>query len=108
VSCDGSDTFGTIWNRALHNASVTFKQHAFGFSQEQATKTISLADALGHDPNTTKPAEIADLLQKVHDYCVIILDEFDKVSDPFAKGAFADLIKICSDNAGEVLNLLEI
>lgn len=102
ISCDGSDTFATIWNRVLNSASITFKQQALGFNQEQAVRTISLADALGHDPNTTKPAEIADLLRRLQGYCVIILDEFDKVADGAAKTAFADLIKILSDNAPEV------
>jgi hypothetical protein len=32
ISCDGSDTFATIWNRVLHTASISFKQHALGFS----------------------------------------------------------------------------
>lgn len=102
ISCDGMDTFATVWNRVLYTASVTFKQQALGFTQDQAVKTITLGDALGHDPSTTKPAEIADLLRRLNGYCVIILDEFDKIADASAKSAFADLIKILSDNAPEV------
>jgi energy-coupling factor transporter ATP-binding protein EcfA2 len=41
VSCDGSDTFATIWNRVLHTASVTFKQRALGFSAEDSTRSVS-------------------------------------------------------------------
>lgn len=106
VSCDGNDTFPTIWNRILYTASISFKQQAFGFSQDDATKTISLGDALGHDPSTTKPAEIADLLRRVQGYCVVILDEFDKVTDQQTKAAFADLIKILSDTAQDVTLIL--
>jgi Cdc6-like AAA superfamily ATPase len=82
ISCDGSDTFATIWNRVLHTASLTFKQQALGFSAENSIKTISLGEALGHDPNITKPAEVADLFRPVNKHCVIILDEFDKLSVP--------------------------
>jgi Cdc6-like AAA superfamily ATPase len=99
VSCDSSDTFSSIWNRVFYTASVSFKQQALGFTAVEATKTVTLADALGHDPTTTKPAEIADLLRRIGNYCVVILDEFDKVTDPQAKAAFADLIKIASDTA---------
>lgn len=97
VSCDGGDTFATVWNRVLATASITFKQHAFGFQDTEAQKTIALGTLLGHDPSTTKPAEIAGLLAKVNQYCAVVLDEFDKISDTNAKAQFADLIKIVSD-----------
>lgn len=98
VSCDGSDTFATIWNRVLTTASISFKQQALGFQKQEAVKSVTLATLLGHDPKTTKPAEIAALLGSVDQYCAIILDEFDKVGDRQAKSSFADLVKILSDN----------
>jgi energy-coupling factor transporter ATP-binding protein EcfA2 len=106
VSCDGSDTFATIWNRIIYTASVPFKQRAFGFSGVDDFQKKTLADVLGHDPSTTKPAEIADLLTRVEKHCVVILDEFDKISDTQTKSAFADLIKIVSDNAPKVTIVL--
>lgn len=106
VSCDGGDTFATIWNRILHTASVTFKQHALGFSAEDSNRTVTLGDALGHDPTSTKPAEMADLLRRVNQPTVIILDEFDKITDQSTKAAFADLIKILSDTAPLVTVIL--
>ncbi len=106
ISCDGSDTFATIWNRVLYNATMSFKQQAFGFSQPESTKSVTLAEALGHDPATAKAAEIADLLRKITQLCVIILDEFDKVTDQVAKATFADLIKILSDTAPNVTLIL--
>lgn len=99
VSCDGSDTFATVWNRVLLTASVNFRQKALGFTGDDSTKTMSLAEALGHDPTTTKPAEIADLLRRMNSPAVVILDEFDKLAATGAKAAFADLIKIVSDTA---------
>lgn len=99
VSCDGSDTFATVWNRVLLTASVTFRQKALGFTSEDSSKTLSLSDALGHDPSTTKPAEIADLLRRMNAPAVVILDEFDKLASTDAKAPFADLIKIVSDTA---------
>jgi hypothetical protein len=106
VSCDGSDTFATVWNRVLHSASVKFKQHALGFSADDASRVVSLADALNHDASTTKPAEIADLLRRMNAPAVVIFDEFDKLAAPDVKSAFADLIKIVSDTAGLVTIIL--
>ena len=99
ISCDGSDTFATVWNRVLRTASVQFKKNAFGFSDNDSTKVTSLADAIGHDAATTKPAEIAELLSRMTTQSVVILDEFDKLRDKAVKAAFADLIKIASDTA---------
>lgn len=99
VSCDGSDTFATVWNRVLVTASVNFKQKALGFTGTESERTVTLSQALGHDPNATKPAEIADLLRRMNSQAVVILDEFDKLTSPDIKSAFADLIKIVSDTA---------
>ncbi len=99
VSCDGADTFATVWNRVLVTASVRFKQRALGFSGEDTDRNMTLGQALGHDPNSTKPAEIADLLRRMNAPVAIILDEFDKLTDPKIKSQFADLIKIVSDTA---------
>lgn len=99
VSCDGTDTFATVWNRVLLSASVNFRQKALGFTGDDSMKTMSLAEALGHDPNTTKPAEIADLMRRMNSPAVVILDEFDKLAGSAVKAAFADLIKIVSDTA---------
>ncbi|MCD0420833.1 ATP-binding protein [Rubrivivax sp. JA1024] len=99
ISCDGADTFATVWNRVLVSASVRFKQKALGFSGEDTDRSMTLGQALGHDPNSTKPAEVADLLRRMNAPAVIILDEFDKLTDPQIKSQFADLIKIVSDTA---------
>ena len=106
VSCDGSDNFATIWNRIFQTASVSFKKQALGFTSQDSSKSISLGDALGHNPTTAKPAEIADLLKGVNKPTVVILDEFDKITDSKAKALFADLIKILSDSAPNVTIIL--
>lgn len=99
VSCDGSDTFATVWNRVLMSASVRFKQRALGFQGGESETSMTLGQALGHDPNLAKPAEIADLLRRMNAPAVVIFDEFDKLTVPQTKAAFADLIKIVSDTA---------
>jgi hypothetical protein len=102
VSCDGTDDFVTVWNRVFMTASITFKQKAFGFSTEETVTSIPLANALGHDPANVTPAEVAGVLKRITGYCVVILDEFDKITQQLTKAAFADLVKILSDNTANV------
>lgn len=99
VSCDGADTFATVWNRVMVTASVRFKQKALGFTGEDSERSLTLSQVLGHDPTSTKPAEIADLLKRMNAPAAVILDEFDKLTTPEIKAQFADLIKIVSDTA---------
>jgi hypothetical protein len=107
ISCDGGDSFATIWNRVFSNASVNFKQQAMGFNREDAIRSINLGELLGHDPQTVKPAEVGELLTNLRSgYSVLILDEFDKITDRKTKSAFADLIKILSDKVSHVTLLI--
>lgn len=100
ISCDGSDTFTSIWNRILQNASLEFKTKALGFTRDAASRTVTLAELMGS--RTPTAAEVAELLAKISDLTVLILDEFDKVSDDATKRAMADLVKIVSDTAPRV------
>lgn len=102
ISCDGGDSFATIWNRIFSTASMQFKQQALGFAREDATKTLTLGTLLGHDPNNAKPAEIGVLLSKIKRQVVFIFDEFDKIFLKQTKSAFADLIKISSDSSQQI------
>jgi Cdc6-like AAA superfamily ATPase len=98
VSCDSSDTFKLIWNRVLKSFPVSYKENALGFAREQAEKTCTLSDFLGKD-NGVSPSDIASIFERIKDYrSIIILDEFDRVSDEPTKRAMADLIKNISDN----------
>ena len=101
VSCDGSDTFKSIWNRVLQKSSISFKEKAFGFSREESEQKTGLASYLGKD-NGVSPSDVATVLERVQTRAVFILDEFDRVTDEFAKTHMADLIKNASDNLPQV------
>ncbi len=100
VSCDGSDSFSTIWNRLLQNVSIRFKTKALGFTAEEATKSITLSELFG--TKEPKSSEIAVFLSKINTMSLFILDEFDKISDASVKTAMAELIKAVSDSAPKV------
>lgn len=105
VTCDGSDTFKSLWNRILQSATVSFKEQAFGFNREAAEQHTSLAAYLGRD-NGVSPSDVAGVLAVVQQRAVFVLDEFDRVEDEQTKRYMADLIKVVSDNIPTVTIVL--
>lgn len=105
VSCDSSDSFETIWDRILRKTSISFRKRAFGFSDQESVERSSLRAFISDDQKVT-PSAITDVLGMIQSSTVLILDEFDRVSDPAAKTAMADLIKNLSDNIHSVTIVL--
>jgi Cdc6-like AAA superfamily ATPase len=98
ITCDGSDTFSTIWNRVLQKAPVSFKEQAFGFSREDAERHTNLASFLNRENGVT-PSDVAGVMELVKSTrAVFVLDEFDRVIDEQTKRYMSDLIKNVSDN----------
>jgi energy-coupling factor transporter ATP-binding protein EcfA2 len=102
ISCDGADSFTTIWNRVFTSSSVRYTAQAPGFANNLNEKIQSLGSYVGHQPGETKPAEVAASLSRMQQYCVVIFDEFDKVQNPDVHTGFADLIKILSDSSPQI------
>ena len=102
VSCDGSDTFRSIWTRLLRDASYEFKMQAFGFNRHEVVSKVSLADFLGVEVEDVTPAEVCRVLSMVRGLAIFILDEFDKVTEPKTRSQMADLIKAVSDSIHHV------
>lgn len=97
ITCDGSDSFKSIWNRVLQKATITFKEKAFGFSRQEAEAKTNLAAFLGVE-NGSKAADVANLLSALQSSAIFVIDEFDRLVDETVKSAMADLIKNLSDN----------
>lgn len=102
VTCDGSDTFKSIWNRVFQKVTVDFKERSFGFSRQESERRVNLASFLGRpesEPlNGVTPADVADVLSLLKVRAIFVIDEFDRVSEAVAKVGLADLIKNLSDN----------
>jgi energy-coupling factor transporter ATP-binding protein EcfA2 len=105
ITCDGSDTFKSIWNRVLQKATVTFKVKAFGFSREEADEKTSLAAFLGKD-NGLHAGDVAGILSLLTSHAIFIIDEFDRVPEDSVKTGMADLIKNLSDNIPQATLIL--
>jgi hypothetical protein len=109
ATCDGSDSFKSIWNRVFQKITIEFKEHSFGFSRQESEKKINLASFLGRENegiNGVGPADIAGVLALLKQRAIFVIDEFDRITEESAKVALADLIKNLSDNNQNVTLVL--
>jgi Cdc6-like AAA superfamily ATPase len=86
VNCSESMTFADLWRSIFRQ--LTFEE------PEGTTLTLDL-----HLPENPNSENIRETFQLVDNRSIIIIDEFDKVSDATLKRDMADTIKTLSDNA---------
>ncbi|MFN8058368.1 MAG: AAA family ATPase [Vicinamibacterales bacterium] len=98
VNCERIDDFSSIWRKVFADVSVRHEKARIGFSAEKNVETRKVAD--------TSPEEIttAYVLKTLRDLgkttlVIVIIDEFDRIGDPDVRTAFADTIKLLSDQA---------
>ncbi len=96
VTCDTTDDFASIWNKILSEIKFLYSKQKFGFGEGSNQVVMSAGEQLGH---VTNPDQARTALRMLSDSrgVVIFIDEFDRVRDPATRTAFADLIKIVSD-----------
>ncbi len=95
VTCNRSDTFRTIWDRAFSKTKFVISDKTVGFNPSVKDQVIRLylpekEDITAHD--------IEEVLSDVYNTMLIVFDEFDSISDPETRIKMADTIKSLSDN----------
>ena len=100
VNCDGTDTFDTLWKKALERIEMVVGTPEVGFSPA-TTKTVRSAKDLLENGEDVTPDTVRRLLGMIgsNQLLVVILDEFDRLTDQTARRAVADTIKALSDYA---------
>jgi Cdc6-like AAA superfamily ATPase len=84
VTCDGADTFRSIWSRILKDSTFEIREKPFGLARNGALKELNLGQFLQKGGNTT-PAEIGTILKhldRVRGWPIVILDEFRPAATP--------------------------
>lgn len=98
VNCDMSDTFSSVWRKALGEIQFVSQKPGLGFNAETRQILVTAADSLPDDELT--PSNIQHLLRRfdaIGTNVVIFLDEFDRLPRGEAT-RFADTIKSLSDH----------
>ena len=93
TNCSEDMSFGDLW-RSIFN-QLTF--------QTPEGATVTLDQALPDNPNSEN---IRETFQLIDNRSIIIIDEFDKVTDIDLKRNLADTIKTLSDNASPTTLIL--
>lgn len=96
INCDGSDTFTTLWKKALQDIVVTKSRPGIGFTTDDIEETHDIVATL---PDQIGPDDVRRVLLNLSQgaVLVIVFDEFDRLTDKKITTTMADTIKTLSD-----------
>jgi GTPase SAR1 family protein len=98
ITCDRTDTFKTLWERAFEQIEFSQTVAGLGFSPQIKTNVISLKGQIS-SLAVVRPSSIVSLLNRLGTLNLLfVFDEFDNITNEKTKSSFADLIKSLSDN----------
>jgi Cdc6-like AAA superfamily ATPase len=98
ITCDKTDNFKTIWQRAFENIQFSKTTTGLGFNATTTSQIINMGNQLSSLP-VVRPSNIVNLLNSFGNFPMLfIFDEYDNVINEKTKSSFADLIKSLSDN----------
>lgn len=98
INCDSSDTYVSLWRKVLSEIDLIKKKSVIGFQMSVFEETKTAADVVGDAPTPDDIRRIVTLLGSDR-ILIVVIDEFDRLTDPTAKRALADTIKSFSDHA---------
>ena len=96
VNANGSDSFSTLWSKALDEIYWSEDKASIGLIPTPSRERVSLRQAFGLEGEITIDAVRRTLA--ILTGSVFVFDEFDRLAKPHAS-AFTDLIKALSDAA---------
>ena len=100
INCDGTDDFTTLWKKAFEKIAMVESAEGIGFGPV-TTQTVGTAKDLLDNGEKVTPDTVRRLLEKIgrNRLLVVILDEFDRLTNKRTRRAVADTIKALSDHA---------
>jgi hypothetical protein len=95
TNCDISDSFSSLWMKALKDIEVTRRPPQVGLSVRQPVPPTTLGD------EAMTPDSVRRALQELSTAAslIVIFDEFDRIKNADVITAMADTIKALSDNS---------
>lgn len=98
VNCDASDSFESIWRKIFKDLHYSFLYKPPGFESSSEEVRTSVIDYLQSEISVDDVRSHLAHLSGFGKY-IIVLDEFDRITDLDTKTKIADTIKTLSDNA---------
>src|SRR5690606_33412546 len=98
---DATDSFSSLWRKALREITVREVRAGLGFDRGQQEFHRSIIENL---PDQLSPDEIRRTLTAIGKTItlVVALDEFDRLTNPEVAALVADTVKSLSDTAAPV------
>ncbi len=98
VTCESSDTYASLWRKVLSEIDLIKKRSVMGFQMTIFEETKTASEVVGENP---MPDDIRRLFTLLGGDRVvyIVIDEFDRITDPKLRRSVADTIKAFSDHA---------
>ncbi len=105
VNCDTTDTYSSLTRKLMSRIFTVHEMPSLGFSgvSNPNLRQIPASDML---PDKPVPDDVLILLQSLSANWLLILDEFDRLTDKDSIRLIADTIKSLSDNAVSATILL--
>ncbi|CAN5850457.1 hypothetical protein BH11PLA1_BH11PLA1_11910 [soil metagenome] len=95
IACDSEDTFHQIWTKVIAEKDRT---HSTARLPENASAAIdAIVDSAAGAITPHHVKLIADEVTRTH-LMIPIIDEFDRIKDPYAIALFTDTVKYLSDH----------
>ncbi len=103
VTCNRSDDFRSIWDKVIRKIHLVSSSKKVGFTaeQEERVRRLRLPNKEKIDAN-----DILNTFDKVPNYSLVVIDEFDSIENEGTKQMMADTIKTFSDNSPYVTILI--
>jgi Cdc6-like AAA superfamily ATPase len=99
ANCPATSSYSTIWHGIMRELSVVQSSARPGFGPgSDDRKGVPLNQFL---PEKVSSEDVRFALQRVGSNTIIVIDEFDRVSDPSVSSQLADTIKSLSDHSVE-------
>jgi Cdc6-like AAA superfamily ATPase len=100
ITCDGSDTFDSIWRKVTDDIEMVIATPGVGFVTSVRTKRAAASEFLPIDEELT-PEHVRRALGllSMDRPIVVFIDEFDRLQDQESLALFADTVKLLSDRA---------
>ncbi len=96
VNCDSSDTYSSLWNKALRELQVATQIPMAGFEPSSRVEHTDLGKLLAEEPS---PEDLRHSLQQLRSHVLFVIDEFDRIQDQDVSRLMADTIKTLSDHS---------
>jgi Cdc6-like AAA superfamily ATPase len=98
VNCDASDSYSSLWRKALQDIVVSKARPGIGFGANEIEETQQIVESL---PRDITPDDVRRVLTRLSAglFLIVIFDEFDRLKDRSVTVSMADTVKALSDYA---------